>query len=415
MTVFFASSNESQGTGNSQFPNIDISNPIHIDEYETDLEGELVEKQRETYTQLSAYDQYKDLCKQYRCVPVSLFIKQMATDEIDLKYHSIGPLGIKCLSAPLTINTTVTRLNLTENFCGAEGCQDLAEMLCENCYITDLILTGNSICETAEALGAKALATIIKENSYISNLVISQNYLGDTTAEIIQEALKVNLKLKQLDLSNNEFGDDGGTFLGFGIAGNDSIEEISLNYNKIRGKGAISLAAALRVNISLKHFDLGWNGFGDEGAFAIAESLKVNNSLLSLKLDMNRITDVGMEKLASAIGQNDTLRSLSVGQNPITSKGVISILDAVEANPKSMLDSFDVAGLVADDALLDRLESFTANWNRSRTQLNVDCFEVSGLTIFNRRARREREEAAKLAAELAEQQQGLRDEQLGED
>jgi len=402
MGVGFKDGN-SISTTNSQYLNIDTSNPIDVDDYDTDLEGELAEKQKETYTQLSAYDQYMDLCKQYRVVPVSLFIKQMITDEIDLKYHSIGPIGIKCLAAPLSTNTTVTAMNLTENCCGAEGCQDLADMLCENCYITDLILTGNSICESDEVQGAKALATIIKENAYIHNLVVSENYLGDATAEIIQEALKVNLKLKRLDLSNNDFGDDGGTFLGFGIAGNDSIEELSLNYNKIRGKGAIALAAALRVNISLKHFDLGWNGFGDEGAFAIAESLKVNNSLLSIKLDMNRITDVGMEKLASAVGQNDTLRSLSIGQNNITSKGVIAILDAVESNPKSMLDSLDVTGLVADDALLDRLESFTANWNRSRTQLNVECFEVSGLTIFNRRARREREEAARRAAELAEQ------------
>ena len=42
---------------------LDTSNPLNVDEYDTDLEGELAEKQRETYTQISAYDQYSIGCK----------------------------------------------------------------------------------------------------------------------------------------------------------------------------------------------------------------------------------------------------------------------------------------------------------------------------------------------------------------
>ena len=100
----------------------------------------------------------------------------MTTEKIDLSFHSIGPEGIKALSAPLATNTTVSVMNLTENFCGAPGCQDLAEMLCENCYITELILKGNDIGKKSQEDGGKALAMIIKENSYIKYLDLSDNY-----------------------------------------------------------------------------------------------------------------------------------------------------------------------------------------------------------------------------------------------
>jgi len=377
---------------------LDTSNPLNVDEYDTDLEGELAEKQRETYTQISAYDHYMDLCKQHEVVPVSLFIKQMTTEKIDLSFHSIGPDGIKALSAPLATNTTVCVMNLTENFCGAPGCQDLAEMLCENCYITELILKGNDIGKKSQEDGGKALAMIIKENSYIKYLDLSDNYLGDVSAEMFYESLKVNLKLKNLDLSGNDFGEIGSEFLGYGIGANDSLEKLTLSYNKIRGKGAVALAAALKVNISLKHLDLSWNGFRDAGAMNLSESLKDNNSLLTLNLDHNEITDEGLVKLAGALGQNDTLKCLRIGYNDITSKGVIAVLDAVEANSKSAMESLHVPGLVADDDLLDRMISFRDNWNRSRTQLNVAQFEVSELTTFNRKLKAEKDEKAALKA-----------------
>ena len=41
---------------------LDTSNPLDVDEYDTDLEGELAEKQRETYTQINAYDHYCTGC-----------------------------------------------------------------------------------------------------------------------------------------------------------------------------------------------------------------------------------------------------------------------------------------------------------------------------------------------------------------
>ena len=55
--------NMSLRNGTSVQTLLDTSNPLNVDEYDTDLEGELAEKQRETYTQISAYDQYSIGCK----------------------------------------------------------------------------------------------------------------------------------------------------------------------------------------------------------------------------------------------------------------------------------------------------------------------------------------------------------------
>lgn len=53
---------------------------------------------------------------------------------------------------------------------------------------------------------------------------------------------------------------------------------------------------------------------------------------------------------------------------------------------------------MANDELLDRLELFKENWNRSRTQLQVHNFDISGLTI----AKRNKAKEAKLLAEKTE-------------
>ena len=125
----------------SKIVNIDTE---YKDDYDTDLEGDLIDS-KEQYVQMTAYELYMDRCKQFKVVPVTSFCKQMLTNGIDLKFHSIGPTGIKALCAPLANNTTVTSLNLTENFMKAQGCEDLADMLTENCYITDLNISRNDI------------------------------------------------------------------------------------------------------------------------------------------------------------------------------------------------------------------------------------------------------------------------------
>merc|ERR1712150_166557 len=111
----------------------------------------------------------------------------------------------------------------------------------------------------------------------------------------------------------------------------------------------------------------------------------------------------GAIALAAVLKVNITLKELNIGHNPITSAGVIKILDAVESNPKSALENLNVEGLIADEPLLERLEAFHQAWNRSRMELTVDKFDITGLVQFkmerNKLKKIEQEKKAALEAE----------------
>uniref|UniRef100_A0A8D2LKX3 Leucine rich repeat containing 74A n=1 Tax=Varanus komodoensis TaxID=61221 RepID=A0A8D2LKX3_VARKO len=84
---------------------------------------------------------YIEACKLVGVVPVSYFIRNMEEPVMNLNHHGLGPKGTKAIAIALVSNTTITHLELEDNWILGEGTTYLVQMLRENCYIQEMVST----------------------------------------------------------------------------------------------------------------------------------------------------------------------------------------------------------------------------------------------------------------------------------
>ncbi|XP_067910799.1 leucine-rich repeat-containing protein 74B isoform X2 [Heterodontus francisci] len=284
---------------------------------------------------------YKQACETYGVVPISYFLRNMNGTELLMMHYGLGPQGAKAISVSLITNTSVSKLNLKDNWLEAEGAKAVAEMLKENCYITDVDLSDNQL----GVEGAKAIAMMVLENLTLLRIVLSGNYFDDHAAKYLAEAISNSHKLQFLDLSHNKIGNSLGEDLGNSLAENSGLEELDLSWNCLRGKGCIAIAEGLSDNVYLKVLNLSYNGFGNEGAKALGVALKVNNVLEQLNISNNHISPEGAVWLSIGLRSNTGLIVLNMARNPMQSAGCYGILKAIKENPKSALESLDFSDI----------------------------------------------------------------------
>jgi hypothetical protein len=63
-------------------------------------------------------DTYTHACKELCIVPTSFFAKRIATREIIMAHHGLGPKGAQAVAQVLTHNNTIEHLDLSANSCG---------------------------------------------------------------------------------------------------------------------------------------------------------------------------------------------------------------------------------------------------------------------------------------------------------
>ncbi|XP_068753259.1 nucleotide-binding oligomerization domain-containing protein 2-like [Montipora capricornis] len=213
---------------------------------------------------------------------------------------------IAAFSQAVAVNTSLTTLNLSENFFGAEAATSLSQALAVNTSLTTLDLSGNSIGDE----GATSLSQALAVNTSLTTLRLPTSLIGAEGATSLSQALAVNTYVTTLDLSRNSIGDEGASSLSqtlaFGFAG-----------NYIGDEGAASLSQALSVNSSLTALDLSGNSIGDEVATSLSQFLAVNTSLTTLNLHYNSIGAEGATLLSQALAVNTSLTTLDLLYNPI--------------------------------------------------------------------------------------------------
>ncbi|XP_051829225.1 leucine-rich repeat-containing protein 74B [Antechinus flavipes] len=290
---------------------------------------------------LTGRSQYLAACETYGVVPISYFLHHMHDSELMLKHRGLGPQGAQALALALMNNTSIVRLNLSDNWLNEEGVAAIAGMLKENCFIADLDLSDNKL----GVKGAKALCAALMENTSLRRLRLSGSDLGTQATKDVADTLMVNTKMELLDLSHNLLDEEAGERLGPALAENVGIKELNLSWNHLRGSGAVIFARGIGVNTYLKVLDLSYNGFGDEGAAAMGEALRVNGVLEELHMNNNRIALPGALSFSDGLRENRTLRSLSMGRNPMRSEGCLCILKAIQLNPHSVLLVLDFSDI----------------------------------------------------------------------
>ncbi len=181
-----------------------------------------------------------------------------------------------------------------------------------------LNLTSRNVGDCPKGERARVLAEALTVNATLTTLNLYNTFLEPEEARVLAEALKVNATLTILVLSQNEIKDEGVSALAEALKVNATLTTLTLNHNRMGNAGAIALAEALKVNATLTTLTLEENfwtsvdgnglftinqGIGAAGTTALAEALKVNRFLTTLDLKNHRILQEGGDIALTAISQ----------------------------------------------------------------------------------------------------------------
>ncbi|KAG2780705.1 hypothetical protein PC129_g12647 [Phytophthora cactorum] len=142
--------------------------------------------------------------------------------------------------------------------------------------------------------GGEALATMISINSTLTSLDLSWNYLRLAGAVEIGRALAYNSGLRELNLAYNAFGNAGAQAVGDALLSNTTLQRLNMSHNNIPAQGALAIASALKINnaLPLTELSLGGNPLGNMGgrallhaAAACADSKKLSVALEGCNFD----------------------------------------------------------------------------------------------------------------------------------
>jgi hypothetical protein len=122
-------------------------------------------------------------------------------EELDLSTNNIDTYGIKIVIEAIKLSNTLKKLTLCLNKIGSEGAKLLAEALKEKSMILEeLDICGHNIGN----IGALHIAKALRVNTSIERLNLSNNHISDDGAEILKETfMENNAWIKILDLSHN--------------------------------------------------------------------------------------------------------------------------------------------------------------------------------------------------------------------
>lgn len=336
------SGTRSRGTGVSGVSSMSETEPDA--DYDTDLEMEDPDRwlhpdlyDRDT----TGINRYLRMCQKLDIQPITYFLKHMQDTELVMKYHGLGPLGVKAMSDPLEINTTIEKMDLEGNYILGIGAVYLSRVLKDNVYVTELILSENKIGN----IGAKAICELLLENKTITYLDLKGNNIEDGSAEAFYDMLSKNADLKTLILRHNSLEDEGAKLIKDALIENDTLTSLDLSWNHFQWRGCCTIAEGIAENTGIKYLNLCMNGFGLEGAKALEDMLKDNHTLLELDISFCRIPLTGAPHIAAGVQNNDSLVKLNVGYNQLQGEGGYVILVAGDRNENGTLRHLNFGNL----------------------------------------------------------------------
>ncbi|CAF0989929.1 unnamed protein product [Rotaria sordida] len=318
------------------------------EDYDTDLEDDINQ-----HRDRSCIGMYKYICKYEQIVPVGQYLKHYDQKELLMRYYGLGSRGMRAFLPSLTINTYITKLDLTSNGLGDKGVIYLSQILRDNIAIVDVNLSQNFI----SIDGTRQLCDMFKDNVTINHLKLEGNLLDDECARLLAELISSTGQLYTLNLAKNKLGSASGIFLGQAIAENTTMESLDLSWNSINGKGAVALIKGIQENIFLKILNLAHNGLsGAECGRAWFNAFKENTTLVELDISYNRLTTEPVTYIGRGLAKNENLQIIRLTGNPLESAGCYAILKP----------------LIGKDAISNKLELI----DLTEIRLNSDCQEL---------------------------------------
>eukprot|EP01062_Namystynia_karyoxenos_P054655 TRINITY_DN450_c0_g3_i1.p1 TRINITY_DN450_c0_g3~~TRINITY_DN450_c0_g3_i1.p1 ORF type:complete len:791 (+),score=322.18 TRINITY_DN450_c0_g3_i1:96-2468(+) len=192
---------------------------------------------------------------------------------LNLAYNCIRAPGFKWLADMIGQTRRVQVLRLDGNDPG-EMTPELAAAVKENGSLSHLALCK---CEISDD-GAVAIGDALDGQTTLTKVELTDNHMGDRGTIALANALRKNRTLRALDLGNNKLGDAAGHELAAMFTQNFHLQHLNLRQNNIREAGD-AMADKLRHNTSLLGLDFAYNDFSYKSYSAIAQTLQRNNRL----------------------------------------------------------------------------------------------------------------------------------------
>lgn len=142
-------------------------------------------------------------------------------------------------------------LNLSDNELTLAD-RKLTNAIAKNTTLKRLDLSNNNI----NIEGVKHLANILKENKTLQEINLAGNNIGDKGAKCLADMLAVNKTLQVIELNLNDIGDEGAQSIAASLSEDTGLQRVYLKQNKITDVGAEKLADVLIDNHSIKTLDL---------------------------------------------------------------------------------------------------------------------------------------------------------------
>ena len=172
----------------------------------------------------------------------------------------------------------------------------LSAALTNNVRLRRLELQGMALGEE----GGVVLTTGLQNNTCLTYLNISSNGLGAYRHILkpLSEALFHHPALTFLDLSRNEIEESA--VVGEQVGHSMTITTLKLQQNKLRGDGVKGLVDGLSMNLRLEELDVGRNDMPTTEALQLLQAVKLSN-VQDLNLQDNLVGEQGAEGMAKML------------------------------------------------------------------------------------------------------------------
>jgi len=259
----------------------------------------------------------------YRKNVANLILTCPQLRSIDLSCN-FGDDDITPIAKALWTNSTLRKLDLSNNCLTTTSFNKVATALMKNTGLWDLYLDGQEFC----SINLKTMAKMLEKNTTLRYLNLSDNDLELYGIKELSNALTINSTLQDLELNGTCLRDTDGKMLGEMLIVNKGLKNVSFKNNFLQNRGTTAIAKALRVNTTLESLNLSDNEMSWENVLIILESLCENQTLRSLNLLGNNFDDSDRFKhVGNVLRNNKTLQTLFLC-DVISFTDVISLIDS---------------------------------------------------------------------------------------
>lgn len=259
--------------------------------------------------------------------------------------------SVRLLCQAMIGNTTVKKLNLSNNVIGDVGACCLADLLTANTTVTDVILRRNSIGNR----GAQKLGNVLRSNTSIKVLDLGDNMLDNEGVEAYSDMLRVNHTVRHIYVDKTRVSEDKSETITIACDFNRECAYVKVCTYRLQdwdesfvdvnlGEGTcdpalddisiLTITKALRGKTFVRYLDLSGGVYGVEGCKCIGDLIADEKCAIE-KLNLSKnvhVTDEAFCHIARGIAANKSIRVLQIVDTSVTVEGLGPMIPTFKTN-----------------------------------------------------------------------------------